>query len=239
MKTKIKIALMAGGATALALVAAKLITDSNPGVSAGAYPKSSVTTPRTPPGGQAMDRLNRGPGQADSTTDVDGTAREAQSEAMSENETTQRSSTEAEIIRRARRASAAQMERGLPDEPLEDWLKRSLGPGVAVEWEINDCGEFDGSGQQESVPVCADAEAKFADGRTISIWIAVGSQDLQGTNSAPDFSGDPAVWWAALSSRSTGCRIRLADIAELVDLYPERMSSDQVNRYCGGQLFKH
>jgi hypothetical protein len=149
-------------------------------------------------------------------------------------------SAAADITRRAQIASAATVEPGLPDKPLGNWFKESLGATATISWETNDCGEFDGSGQPESVPVCADMEATFPDGRTLSVWIVVGSQDLQAPRKAMDFSGTPVVWSALLSSsdRHLACGIRLSAIPELIDIDPTHMSPEQVAKWCGGRLLK-
>jgi hypothetical protein len=237
MRTKLQVALVAG---VFGLVIAKLLTDARPDrVPPAPSSNTAVNTAHAASGDEAAHRTNSGLVLQQQAADSHKTPEEADGEPSSTGLDNSRASapygvTEAEIIRRGREASAAKMEPGLPDEPIGDWLKKSLGPAVAVEWETNDCGELDGSGQQESVPVCADAEARFPDGRTISIWIVVGSQELQGTDTAPHFSGDPELSWAFVSSGRAGCNIHLAEIPGLTNLPPERTSFDQVNKYCGG-----
>ncbi len=120
--------------------------------------------------------------------------------------------------------------------PFVDWLKSTVGPNTSIIWETNDCGEQDGSGNQESVPVCVDAEAMLGNELRLSIWIAVGSQNLQEPGRPPDFSTKPALFWVDLSSgeHQLGCQLRLADIPELLKL--SSMSHEKAVKWCSGRL---
>jgi hypothetical protein len=137
---------------------------------------------------------------------------------------------EQEIIHIAQTVRASSLEPGLPDKPFGEWLNSNLGQVDRIQWEANDCGENDGSGRQESVPVCAAAEITLADGWQLSVWIAVGSQQLQGPSTAPKPLDNPQIAWIWLSpggSQKGGCGIRLGDIPKVA-----KMSAGQLASRC-------
>ncbi|HVJ06405.1 MAG TPA: hypothetical protein VM578_12090 [Candidatus Saccharimonadales bacterium] len=144
---------------------------------------------------------------------------------------------DAESIRRVQFAPASEIEHGLPDMPFVDWLKSTVRPNTSIIWETNDCGEQDGSGNQESVPVCVDAEAMLGNELRLSIWIAVGSQNLREPGwRPPDFSTKPELFLVALSEgeHQLGCQLRLADLPGLRKL--SSMSHEKVVQWCSGRL---
>ncbi len=144
---------------------------------------------------------------------------------------------EAEVIRHAKTLPASKLDARLPNEPFETWLKTTLGPDAKLTWESNDCGEFDGSGHQSSVPVCADARAEFTDGRRVSLWIAVGSQALDNATPNLRFSKKPGLWWATVSFRNDefSCRLQLSYLKEAIEA--ELSSTDAtIRRWCSGHL---
>lgn len=142
---------------------------------------------------------------------------------------------EASVIRHAKALPASELDANLPNEPFETWLKRTLGPDAKLQWESNDCGEFDGSGRQTSVPICVDAKAEFSDGRRVSLWIVVGSLDIGSTK--PEFSKQSGVWWADVTSLADelSCRLRLSYLKDVLDA--KSASTDAMMRkWCGGHL---
>jgi hypothetical protein len=135
---------------------------------------------------------------------------------------------EQEIIHIAQTAGTSRLEPGLPDKPFGDWLNSVVGRVDKIQWEANDCGENDGSGTQESVPICAAAEIKLADSWQLSVWIAVGSQQLQSSGTPPKLLDKPQVAWIWLSrgeSQKGGCGIRLADIPKVVKMPAGQLAS--------------
>jgi hypothetical protein len=137
---------------------------------------------------------------------------------------------EQEIIHIAQTIQASRLKPGLPDKPFGEWLNSVVGRVDRIQWEANDCGENDGSGTQESVPVCAAAEIGLADGWQLSVWIAVGSQQLKGSSTRPKLLDKPEIAWIWLSpgeSEKGGCGIGLGDIPKVV-----KMSGGQLAGQC-------
>jgi hypothetical protein len=81
-------------------------------------------------------------------------------------------------LRAATSASVRLLDKTLPDEPLEAWLVRLLGPGARVGWEVNDCGETAGSpyDPEWDGPVCVQAFAALSGGRELNISVVVGTE---------------------------------------------------------------
>lgn len=72
--------------------------------------------------------------------------------------------------------NASEIEKGLPNKPLGQWIEEILGNDV--KWGINDCGE--GGDREGPVPVCASIEKTF---ESLFLYVAVGDSD--GTVSNP------------------------------------------------------
>jgi len=84
-----------------------------------------------------------------------------------------------EIIARAKAAKLSDLEKGMPDEVFGDWLLKNFSGKAKISWEANDCGENDGSGHQEELPVCAETDLNFPNGELIGISIAVASVQMK------------------------------------------------------------
>ena len=84
-----------------------------------------------------------------------------------------------EIIARAKAVKLSDLEKAMPDEPFGDWLLNNFSAKAKIRWEVNDCGENDGSGHQEELPVCAEADLNFLNGDLIGISIAVASVQMK------------------------------------------------------------
>ena len=67
----------------------------------------------------------------------------------------------------------------MPDQAFGDWLLHNFSAKANVSWEANDCGENDGSGHQEELPVCAETDLNFPNGELIGISIAVASVQMK------------------------------------------------------------
>jgi hypothetical protein len=60
----------------------------------------------------------------------------------------------------------------------------TVGKGVELRWEINDCGEQTGDPAVDSkreIPVCVEAAADLPEGRAIGVQISVGVIDKKAT----------------------------------------------------------
>ena len=76
-----------------------------------------------------------------------------------------------QIIARAKAANVSELEKGMPEQPFGDWLESNFAGKAKISWEVNDCGENDGSGHQDELPVCAEADLNFLRvNRLVSRW---------------------------------------------------------------------
>ena len=89
-------------------------------------------------------------------------------------------------IAAAQKVSAYALDADLPDQPFAQWFQSVVGANLKVAWESNDCGEQTGDPATTPAdpPVCGQASAKLADGRTVIVMIAVGTAK-QGLTGAP------------------------------------------------------
>lgn len=136
-----------------------------------------------------------------------------------------------DIVHRAQITPASQLESALPAQPFEAWLQQAVGSSGNVEWEANDCGEFDGSGQQTSIPVCGEAMVKFRDGRQFSAFVVVGSQAIR-AGATPEWLDKPSVWWTWISfgDSKDGCPINLAALPQWL-----AVPANQISAKCKGK----
>lgn len=65
----------------------------------------------------------------------------------------------------------------MPRITLEYFLKSEAGRDAELTWEVNDCGEQTGNPADSGrdIPICVEADATLADGRVVSVAVAVGS----------------------------------------------------------------
>jgi hypothetical protein len=87
----------------------------------------------------------------------------------------QANAAEIQILKRAKHITAFQLDSELPKRPISVWLRQVAGRGVKISWEVNDCGEQDGSpsGERGETPECVGLEAVLSDGREVTILIHV------------------------------------------------------------------
>jgi hypothetical protein len=78
----------------------------------------------------------------------------------------------------------------LPGESFVRWFGKVVGTAQKIDWEVNDCGEQDGSGRQKDFPICVQAHAITLDHVEVSIMIVVGSH-RQGLTRKPGVWG---IW---------------------------------------------
>ena len=95
---------------------------------------------------------------------------------------------EAEVIAYTKN-TVSKLDSQLPKQALETWLK-SLAGKRKISWEVNDCGESDGSGTQEDVPLCGAFTVHISSAQAFSAYIAVGTVQT-GINTIP-----PQLFWA-------------------------------------------
>jgi hypothetical protein len=111
-------------------------------------------------------------------------------------------SAEDVFVTTARGLSVRRLESGLPDLPLERWLRKLTAHKTEIQWESNDCGEAGTPADTSNdVPVCAQASAAAVNGGVMSVSIALGTL-------SHGISGEPALFDATLTrgNRTTSFR---------------------------------
>ena len=106
-------------------------------------------------------------------------------------------------IQFAKTVPVSRLEAGMPSQPFAAWFQKLVGPETRVTWETNDCGEQTGSpaDAQRAFPICAEVGAALANGRKVSVQIAVGTFQK-------GISGRPRVWWSAIEEYGSTKHIR-------------------------------
>lgn len=87
----------------------------------------------------------------------------------------QTNSRDKTAIEKIKNLSASQLDRELPSIRFPMWLVETVEKGQEIKWEVNDCGEQDGSGRRTDFPICVDATVKTQDNITVSVCIVVGT----------------------------------------------------------------
>lgn len=54
-----------------------------------------------------------------------------------------------DIIARAKAAKVSDLQPGMPNQRFGDWIQETFSNKATISWEVNDCGENDGSGHQD------------------------------------------------------------------------------------------
>jgi hypothetical protein len=121
----------------------------------------------------------------------------------------QSSARDRRIIRFARNLNVSRLDRGLPGQTFERWLRSVVGGRVTIHWDVDDCGEQDGNPSNPdnlNPPLCANARAQMADGSKLGIAIAVGSHQS-------GISGKPVVFYAYFGDHHPS---KLRELAALI-----------------------
>ena len=61
-------------------------------------------------------------------------------------------------------------------QPLEQWVVKSASKKKVI-WEVNDCGESSGSGEQQDVSLCGSFTVQLSEVKTFTCDISVGSMN--------------------------------------------------------------
>ena len=116
------------------------------------------------------------------------------------------------IINYAKRLDVSRLDARLAGQRFGDWVEKVIAPGAEVKWEANDCGEQTGSpaDKNRSIPLCAGVDVKFADGRTFSLLIAVGTQ-------GKGIKGRPVFWFGLVQIEGQSIVVnKLSELPELL-----------------------
>ena len=96
-------------------------------------------------------------------------------------------------IQRAKSTLVSSLDNRLPKVTLEFFLKEE-GKGAPIAWEVNDCGEQTGNPADEisDVPTCVEADMSLKDGRSVTLFVAVGTAK-HGISGSPTLFGSVDV----------------------------------------------
>jgi hypothetical protein len=85
-------------------------------------------------------------------------------------------SKEEQTIQRVQRLDVSTLDPKLPKRQFANWLAGIVGPQAEVSWEMNDCGEQTGGGQDaRDIPTCVQAETTTSAGWNVVIMIHIGT----------------------------------------------------------------
>ncbi len=85
--------------------------------------------------------------------------------------------TEKAAIRRAKSLTVSSFDRSLPNVSLEFFLKNE-GGGAPIKWEVNDCGEQNGSpatDDRRDPPMCVEADFEAKNLTAVTVLVSVGT----------------------------------------------------------------
>ena len=101
-----------------------------------------------------------------------------------------------QVITYTQQILVSKLDPHLSKTPLIVWLKNFVSE-KEIRWEVNDCGETDGSGKQENVPMCGVFIVPLSEGRTFWAYISVGSMNKGIIKNDPSF---PHIFWAFIQN---------------------------------------
>ena len=118
------------------------------------------------------------------------------------------------------------LDKRLSGPTFSRWLRNVIGKSQKIEWEVNDCGEQDGSGRQKDYPICVEALTNTVDGIEIKVLITVGTNKR-------GIAGKPAVWgiWSQPQHCESKFMYELGDLAQ--ELERQKRNGD-VGRFLDG-----
>jgi hypothetical protein len=96
------------------------------------------------------------------------------------------------ILERVQKLPASTIERRLPRQRFETWLRNTIGPTAELNWQISDCGASAESLRDVNMPMptCVEAEAALANGRTVVVVLNASSMTAT--------TGQPTVHWISI-----------------------------------------
>ena len=108
-----------------------------------------------------------------------------------------RSSHEDDIIMHAKDAPASMLDSSLPHQSVGYWMVHAAGPYARLRWDVNSCATP--HKQDDSSPVCAQANLEFSNGTRFEALVLLGEQPLNPT-AAVKYS-QPSLLWAFYQKR--------------------------------------
>ena len=110
-----------------------------------------------------------------------------------------RTTEQAAVVARAKSTIVSMLDSSLPRQPIADWMAGTAGESARIVWEVNDCG--DGSRQPGTMPVCAQANINFSNGRKFQALLLMGTRTSK--LHSVQFAA-PSLLWAVYSTSDDG-----------------------------------
>jgi hypothetical protein len=129
---------------------------------------------------------------------------------------------DARAISMVKRLSVAKLDKRLRPKAFKPWLQTVVGSSRRIEWELNDCGEQSGTGNQKDFPICVAAMTKLRDGTEVVVMIAVGTHRR-------GIVGKPLVWFAYFEPKGG----RFTEVRRLGDLPKELKKRSRLPKTTG------
>lgn len=121
---------------------------------------------------------------------------------------------DAKAIKMIKNLQVSSLDKRLPATSFSQWIGQVIGRSQKIEWEVNDCGEQDGSGRQKDFPICVQASAFTVNRIEVNVLVTVGTHKR-------GIVGRPAVWgiWVIKNQNESQNIDALSDLSqELVRL---------------------
>lgn len=129
----------------------------------------------------------------------------------------QNTTRDAKAIAKIKNLQVFRLDRRLPAKSFSQWFGKVIGKSQKIEWEVNDCGEQDGSGRQKDFPICVQARAYTVDLIEVSVLVTVGTHRR-------GIVGKPSVWGIWVETRQNVSK----DLDALSDLPQELVRLKQM-----------
>jgi hypothetical protein len=79
------------------------------------------------------------------------------------------------LIQQVKRIPASRLDAALPPITFAKWLQIESGPGAQIAWALR-YSNATSTDERESFPTCVETDARMEDGRSIIIFIGIGTQ---------------------------------------------------------------
>ena len=116
---------------------------------------------------------------------------------------------DAKAIAMVKNLKVSRLDKRLPAVGFLQWFGNVFGKSQRIKWEVNDCGEQDGSGRQKDLPICVQALVPSVDRIEVTVMVVVGTHKR-------GVVGKPAVWgiWVQPKNKESKEMNELSDLVE-------------------------
>ena len=116
---------------------------------------------------------------------------------------------DAKAIPMVKNLKVSRLDKRLRPASFSRWFGNVVGKSQRIEWQVNDCGEQDGSGHQKDFPICVQALAHTVDRIEVTVMVVVGTHKR-------GIVGKPAVWgiWVKPNNKESKEMDELSELME-------------------------